>query len=126
MIVGKKVSGGLKEGSSRSKHGWYNGFWCDSSYELAYLIYCLDHNIKIERNKKYYEYEYEGKIHKYYPDFIVNNELVEIKNYESELTNAKLKSVNEKITIYYRNTIKPFIDYVKQKYGKKFIELYEK
>lgn len=121
----RKISGGIREGSSRGKCGWYKGFWCDSSYELAYVIYCLDNNISIERNKKFFNYEYKNKKHKYYPDFRVNGELVEIKNYESELTKAKLKSVDENITIYYKTTIKPFLEYAINTYGKKFIELYE-
>lgn len=50
----------------------------------------------------------------------------EIKNYRSELTDAKLKSVNENITIYYKDTIKPYLDYAISKYGKNFIEKYEK
>lgn len=120
-----KISGGLKEGSSRGKHGWYKGYWCDSSYELAFLIYCLEHNIKIERNKKYFEYSYEGKKYKFYPDFRVNDVLTEIKNFRSELTSIKLESVNEKIDIFYKDTIKPYLDYVKNKYGKDFIKLYE-
>lgn len=121
-----KISGGLKIGSSRSKHGWYKGYWCDSSYELAFLIYNLEHDIEIERNRKGYEYYYKNKKHKFYPDFRVDGKLVEIKNFRSELTDAKLNSVDEEIKIYYKDTIKPYINYVVDKYGKKFIELYEK
>lgn len=25
------------------KHGWYKGFWCDSSWELAFVMYNIDH-----------------------------------------------------------------------------------
>jgi len=121
-----KVSGGIRKGSSRGKSGWYKGYWCDSSYELAYLIYNLEHNIKIERNNKGYEYTFNNENHIFYPDFRVNNELVEIKNYRSELTEVKLKSVDENIEIYYKDTIKPYLEYVENKYGKKFIEMYEK
>ena len=120
-----KISGGIKKGSSRGKYGWYNGYWCDSSYELAYVIYCLEHNVKIERNTKGYEYYFKEKNHTYYPDFIVNGKLMEIKNYRSELTEAKLKCVNEDIDILYRDTMKPYLDYVKNKYGKDFIKLYK-
>ena len=119
-----KISGGLKEGSSRGKHGWYKGYWCDSSYELAFVIYCLEHDIKIERNKKYFEYIYDGKKYKYFPDFRVNGVLTEIKNFRSELTDIKLKSVDEKIDIIYKDTIKPYLEYVKNKYGKDFLNLY--
>ena len=122
----KKTSGGIRKGSSRGKSGWYKGYWCDSSYELAYLIYNLDHNIKIERNSKGYEYTFNNEKHIFYPDFRVDNNLVEIKNYRSELTEIKLKSVDEKIEIYYKDTIKPYLEYVKNKYGENFIEMYEK
>ena len=71
----KKCSGGLRKGSSRGKHGWYKGFWCDSSYELAYLIYNLEHNIEIERNKKGFEYLYKDEKHIFYPDFRVDSKL---------------------------------------------------
>lgn len=42
--------GGYNPGSGRGKKGWYKGFFCDSSWGLAYIIYCLDHNIDIKRN----------------------------------------------------------------------------
>jgi len=119
-----KISGGIRKGSSRGKNGLYKGYWCDSSYELAYVIYNLEHNNKIERNKIGYEYIYNDKKHLYYPDFRVNSKLVEIKNYRSELTDIKLKSVNEDIEIFYKDTIKPYINYVTNKYGKDFIKLY--
>jgi hypothetical protein len=119
------ISGGLKKGSSRGKSGWYRGFWCDSSYELAYLIYCLESDIKIERNKEGFEYVYENEKHLFYPDFIVEGKYVEIKNFESDLTDAKISYFPHEIKVYYKDTIQPYLKYVKDKYGKKFIYLYE-
>jgi hypothetical protein len=120
------ISGGIKIGSVKNyKSGYYKGFWCDSSYELAFLIYCIEHNINIERNKKGFEYFYEDKKHLYYPDFIVNDEYVEIKNYKSELTDAKISYFPYKIKVYYKENMRPYLDYVKSKYGKNFIELYD-
>lgn len=119
------ISGGLKEGTSRSKHGWYKEYWCDSSYELAFLIYCLDHEIKIERNREGFEYVFENKKHLFYPDFIVDGKYVEIKNFESDLTDAKILYFPHEIKVYYRKTIQPFLKYVKNKYGNNFISLYE-
>ena len=29
------------------KHGWYKEYWCDSSWELAYVIYNLDYRNQI-------------------------------------------------------------------------------
>ncbi len=121
-----KCSGGIKQGSSRGKHGWYKGYWCDSSYELAWVIYNLEHNIKFERNHDGFEYIFEGKKRKYYPDFIVENEYIEIKNFRSDITDAKIKAFPEKIKVYYKEYIKKnILPYVIEKYGKNFIELYE-
>ncbi len=119
------ISGGIKMGSSRGKCGWYNGFWCDSSYELAYLIYNIEHGIDIKRNKEGFEYFFDGKKNLFYPDFIVENRYVEIKNFRSNLTDSKLYYFPYEIDIYYKDTIKPYIDYVVNKYGKDFINLYE-
>jgi hypothetical protein len=93
---------------------------------LAFLIYCLENKIDIRRNKKGYNYVYENERHKFYPDFIVNGEFVEIKNFRSELTDAKVNHFPFHIKVYYKDTIKPFLNHVKNKYGKNFIDLYEK
>lgn len=119
-----KVSGGVRKGSSRGKCGWYKGFWCDSSYELAFLIYCMENEIKIERNKIGFEYYYKNKRHLFYPDFIVNDKYVEIKNFKSNLTDAKLKYFPYDINVIYRDGIKKYLDYAIDKYGKNFINLY--
>ena len=37
--------GGYKPGSGRGKQGWYKGYWCDSSWELAFVMYCLYNNL---------------------------------------------------------------------------------
>jgi hypothetical protein len=122
-----KCSGGIKKGSSRGKCGWYKGYWCDSSYELAWIIYQLEHNVKFERNLIGFDYIYDGQTRKYYPDFILTNgTYIEIKNYHSELTEAKLKYFPHKIKILYKEDMKKeILPYVIGFYGKNFIELYE-
>lgn len=121
-----KCCGGIQEGSSRGKCGWYKGYWCDSSYELAWVIYALDHNIKFERNREGFEYIHDGKKSKYYPDFIIDDGYLEIKNFRSELTDSKISQFPHKIKVYYKDYMKEHIlPYVVEKYGKNFIELYE-
>lgn len=51
----------------------------DSLPELAVWIYCRDHNIKIIRLPTSFEYSFNGKIHRYFPDFEIDGQLVEIK-----------------------------------------------
>ena len=121
----KKVSGGYRKGSGFGKSGWYKGYYCDSSWELAFIIYHLDNNINIERNKEGFEYVYENETHLYYPDFIINNEYYEIKNFFSDLTDAKVNQCPHKINILYKEDIKPYLEYVINKYGKNFISLYD-
>lgn len=120
----KLKNGGYRQGSGRGKKGWYKGFFCDSSYELAYLIYCLDHNIDIKRNTEKRQYEWQGITKNYIPDFIVNGDVVEIKGYKSEQWEAKLKA-NPDIKVLYSNDLKEVFEYVNKVYGKDFIELYE-
>lgn len=120
--------GGYREGSGYGKQGTYKGIHCDSSWELAYLIYCLEHNIKIERFKKSFEYIDSNNIkHKYYPDFLINdNEIIEIKGYKTD--NWKYKQdivLKENIKVLYENDMLNILNYVENKYGKDFIKLYK-
>lgn len=110
------------------KKGMYKNFYCDSSWELAFIIYCLDNNIKIERNRKGFEYEFENSKHMFYPDFIVDGVFYEIKGFFDRKLNDKLKYFpsNENIVILYRKDIRKYIDYCENVYGKNFIDiLYE-
>ncbi len=144
ILIGQTISkntkgtgkvGGFRERSSNGKRGWYKGIYCASTYELAFVIYCLDHNISIRRNKKYYWYEYEGQRHKYYPDWIVNEDhIVETKNFITELVKVKAAAVDDMpIEILDTEKMQPYFKYVATTYGKtysrngnNFYELYEK
>ena len=120
--------GGIRRGSSHGKKGWYKGYWCDSSWELAYVIYNMERNIDFKRNYEYFDYQFKGKTYKYYPDFIMNDgTLVEVKGYNSKKWQAKLKAFpkNRKLQVLYRSDMKPILEYVTQRYGKNFISLYE-
>jgi hypothetical protein len=119
-----KESGGQRKGSGRGKSGWYNGYWCDSSYELAWVIYQIEHNILFERNKDSFEYVWEGKKRKYFPDFIQDNIFIEIKGFVTEQTKAKFESVPN-LKILTKKDLEKEFHYVENKYGKDFIKLYE-
>lgn len=119
-----KVSGGYKKGSSRGKCGWYKGYWCDSSYELAWVIYNLDHNITFERNKQKFKYKWNNVEYNYIPDFVQNETMIEIKGFTTPQVEEKLKSVPN-IKILYRKDLVSEFEYVKKTYGKDFIKLYE-
>ena len=120
-----KISGGgYRKGSGRGKQGRYQGIWCDSSWELAYLVYCLDHGVSIERNQERFEYHYGDSVHKYIPDFKVEGSYVEIKGYETDKDLAKYAAVPD-LTVIKAPEIYQYIEYVVSIYGENFLELYD-
>lgn len=120
-----KNNGGVRKGAGVGKSGWYNGYWCDSSWELAWVVYHIEHDITFERNKKGFDYLLKGKKYKYFPDFIMDSVYYEIKGYITEKSIEKIKQFDEKIVLIGKNEIKPMIDYTISKYGKDYINLYE-
>ena len=120
----KSISGGYRKGSGIGKSGWYKGIWCDSSYELVWVIYQLDHGQPFKRNKQYYEYSWNNKVLKYYPDFIQNNNLIEIKGFINNQTKEKFKAVPNLI-ILIKDDLKKEFEYVERVYSKDFIKLYD-
>jgi len=124
--IGKKVfSVGNKNINSVYKKGWYKGYWCDSSWELVFVIYNLEHKIKFSRNFNGFDYFFKNKKHKYYPDFILEDgTYIEIKNYNTKLLEAKLKYFKLPIQVLYKKDLKYMFEYVIEKYGKDFIKLY--
>ena len=111
-------SGGYWQGSGRSKHGYYKGYWCDSTYELVFVIYCLDHQINFKRCPYVYKYTYENEQHQYHPDFLMEDgSLIEIKGYMTNLVNVKLNAVQDRpIKILMKDDIQYMFDYVKKTY----------
>lgn len=112
-------AGGIRQGSGRGKKGWYKNYFCDSTYELVYVIYNIDHNIKFERCTLVYEYLYNDKIHLYHPDFILQDgSLVEIKGYHTAEVEAKINSVKDRpIRVLYEKDLHYAFEYVKENYS---------
>ena len=120
-----KKYGGLRKGGGRGKHGWYKGIWCDSSWELAWVIYHIDHNINFKRNIQGFEYRFNNENHKYYPDFILDaEEYIEIKGYLTEQVKEKIKQFPYKLKVITQDNMNLYLNYVKEKYGNNFIRLY--
>lgn len=57
----------------------YNGICFDSFIEIAFYVYCCNRGHKVIVHPCSFDYEFEGKTHKYIPDFLVDNQLIEIK-----------------------------------------------
>lgn len=123
------IHGGIRPHSGWGKQGRYHGFWCNSTWELAWIIYQEEHGVKFEKYHGYFDYIFKGVNHKYYPDFqLEDGTIVELKGYNSEQWQAKLASVpsDKKILVLYKKDMKPILEYVINKYGKNIETLYEK
>ena len=120
-------TGGYRKGSGRGKSGWYKGYWCDSTYELAFVIYNIDHNIKFKRNTEKFPYEYNNETHNYIPDFILpDGSYIEIKGFNTEKDIFKHKSFPYKLKVLMKNDLQYAFNYVKDRYKiKKFELLYD-
>ena len=120
-----KILGGYRKGSGRGHEGWYKEIFCDSSWELAFLIYHLEHNLNIKRCKEKREYIYNNEKHIYIPDFVTDEGIIEIKGYKTEQSESK-RLQNLDIKFLYKEDIQYCLDYTIQKYGKEFWKfLYE-
>lgn len=124
---------------NRSSKYYYNNCWFDSSWELAYYIWLTDNNIMFEYHPNiYFEYEYNNKKYKYYPDFLVNNELYEIKgdhffdennNYINPFNKEKNNKAFAKYQCIIKNNVKVLkykdIAFILNKYGKKYFKQFK-
>ena len=121
--------GGLRVGSGRGKMGYYKGYYCRSSWELAWVVYQLEHNIIPEQCYEYFEYFVDGEKHRYYPDFKIGDVYIEIKGaHYNNWEKKKEQFPKEKnlIVIDGKKEIKQYLQYVEEKYGKEFWKrLYE-
>jgi hypothetical protein len=119
-------TGGYRKGAGRGKKGWYKGIFCDSSWELAWVIYHLDHNIKFERNFEKFEYEYKEEKHFYIPDFKKDGKFIEVKGFKNGQFYAKMKFFPHAIEIFDAKKMEPILNYVIITYGQDYINLYKK
>lgn len=106
--------GGLRKNSGIGKSGWYKGFWLNSTYELAYVIYHLHKNIKIEKCNTWFSYidPITKSFRKYYPDFIVDGKIIEIKGYKKPIDEVKIHACNA--TLLCKDDLKDIFDYVEK------------
>lgn len=120
----------------------YDGIIFDSSWELAYWIYCKDNGFNISRESLELRYIDENNIERsYYPDFKVNDQLVEIKGNQfidefGNLTTFKGKTLKKilknkqkcmsenNVKLILNDDIKPYLNYVNTTYGNQYMRLF--
>ena len=115
----------------------------DSAPEIAFYIWLSDNNIHFEYQPNItFEYEFEGKKHFYMPDFLVENQLIELKgsqflkedgtwknpfdNSQDDFYEAKHQCLIENnVKILYPNDYKKYLDYIVQIYGKDYLKKFK-
>jgi hypothetical protein len=112
----------------------YQGEQFDSSWQLAFWIYHKDHNHTIGHNCKKIFYYYKGKKRWVVPDFVLDRKLITIKgdNFREGLKWNKLWPHEEKalkrhkVIIIWHEDIKPFLYYVRGKYGVNYLKSFRR
>ena len=127
----------------------YKGINFDSSWELAYYIFNENNNIPTIRNPQRIEYYLNEIEHYYYPDFLVEGQLIEIKSsdmlnkdfslkpptkklircqteeekqYLYDLCVVKTQCMRENnVRIISDKEIKFYLDYIEKTYGKNYL-----
>jgi hypothetical protein len=124
------IKGGYREGSGRAKTGYFRGIYCGSTYELVWVIYRLDHNLPVTRFNGFIVY---GNNKKYYPDFIEDSIIHEMKGWPNTSIDPTLnekelgaKKAGYQVRLYFREDLQKEFDWVKQNYiYKELFELYD-
>lgn len=111
-------SGGLRKGSGRGVKGYYESptagnVYLRSSYETRYAMWLDSNCIKWRQPLEAFEYEYAGKVRRYYPDFylIDTDEYVELKGFKTKQDEAKWKAFPKKLKILYGKDIEKLEEY---------------
>jgi hypothetical protein len=85
----------------RAKKSLYKDEWMHSSWELIVAMWLDKKNIKWTKRVRYFEYEWNGTVRKYFPDFYLEDldVYIEVKGYETDRDTQKWKSVNNLIIL---------------------------
>ena len=119
----------------------------DSSAELAYYIWLRDHNKEFTYHPdNFFEYQFEGKIKRYFPDFTVEGKCIELKGDQffedkdpskrmicpydrkaDDLYEAKHQCmIANGVQIMTSKDYVQYEKYVEEKYGKGYIKSFQK
>ena len=121
----------------------FNNICFDSAPELAFYIWLLDNNIKFKYQPNItFNYKHNNKIFSYQPDFLVENQLIELKgnqflNKDGTWKNPYDKNDNGKteakhqcilqhnIKVLFKDDYRKYVEYVETTYGKLYIKSFK-
>ena len=90
--INEKVANGTWHVSlAKDMHYYYNGVDLHGTWELKFAMYMDSNSIRWERNTKYFNYYFDGKNRKYFPDFYLpdSNDYIEIKGFKTPKDDSK-------------------------------------
>lgn len=113
----------------------YNDMTFDSSWELAFYIFCVDNGMSVKRYIDGIPYKgHDGSSHMYYPDFEVDGKLYEIKGsqfftdgefdggiYKTPSYANKIECIKANNVIVVTDVSK-YLEYIYEKYGKHYLQ----
>lgn len=119
-----------RQNKTFGKCGYYNGIYCGSSWELAFLIYNIDLGKDIRRCDLTFDYFMNEQERIYFPDFLMEEKIYEIKGRELDDVAFKTQAVIDagyQIELIRKKEITPIIKFLKEKYKvRDLTELYDK
>lgn len=116
----------------------YEGIAFDSSWEIAFYIYCKDNGMTITRDTNGIPYkDGDNKSHMYFPDFEVDGKLYEIKGsqfftsgefdggiYKTPSYIYKVQCIKDNnVTVV--TDVSKYLEYVYGKYGRKYLQQFK-
>lgn len=124
----------------------FDNIWFDSKPELALYVYLKDNNIDFTyQPDMHFTYMCNGIQYFYFPDFVVNNQVIEVKgrhffkedgtmcnpfaHYQDDIYEAKHQCMmrnNVKILLDDSAEICKALEYAKAKYGKDYLDKFKK
>ena len=110
------------------KYYTYDNQLFDSSWELAVYIWHKDYDIPIERLPIILTYiDSNNVIHKYFPDFRINDDIVEVKGNQYLNSDGTLKDTDKQkcidsnnVIVWSYNDIKQYLEYCEEKYQDRY------
>lgn len=100
--------------------GLYKGVYCQSTWELAVAIWAFSEGLSIIRSPLVIYYKFEGRQHRYHPDFEIDGKTYEIKGWVNPKALAKqeyAKSQGIDIIFIDERACEFYFEYAYSKYG---------
>lgn len=113
-------AGKLRRYGNWAHQGMYKGIRCESTYELAFVVWAFDAQLPLIRCKLQIPYLDEDTPRLYFPDFQIGEQIFEIKGYVDNRAIAKLeaaKGLGINIEMIDNQGIKKYLHYIKEVYG---------